>query len=98
MPRQPIYCTWEANSSKTHTPGSFRRGRVTSAAGWINSALGELARIEVDADDNPARSQHSAMMTIYPGAGTRVTQRTDGTIQISLVAESDAADPDAAGE
>ena len=40
---QPIYCTWEANGATAHTPGLFRRGRVTEASGWINSAIGSLS-------------------------------------------------------
>lgn len=61
---QPLYCTWEANGATAHTPGLFRRGRVTDVSGWINAAVGELARIEVQTQDVPAAKQESATVFV----------------------------------
>jgi len=59
---QPIYCTWAANGKKVHTPGLGRR--VTEVEGWVNSALGELATLYVESDDQPARHQQRALLHV----------------------------------
>lgn len=96
--RQPIYCTWTANGSKTHTPGSFRRGRVTEAQGWVNAAVGELARVEVAAPDAPASKQQEAELIIYPGEGTETVIAPTGVIRITKRAPAADSDPDQATE
>lgn len=70
---QPIYCTWEANGATAHTPGLFKRGRVNDVHGWINAAVGELARITVQGDGQAAREQRSAAAWIDVPKGCKVT-------------------------
>lgn len=79
---QPIYCTWEANGAVAHTPGLFKRGRVTEARGWVNAAVGELARLWVQSNDSAAREQEWAILDIKPAEGCKVTVGKDGTIRI----------------
>lgn len=98
MPQQPIYCTWTAKGRKTHTPGSFRRGRVTEATGWVNAAVGELARIDVCTQNAPARDQKDAALIIYPGEGTIIEHGEDGRITIIKRAPEPESDPDKAPE
>jgi len=61
---QPLYCSFTANGKKAHTPGTGQGGRVKDVSGWINSALGELAKIDVIAEDVQAKAQTWARMTI----------------------------------
>lgn len=80
---QPLYCTWEANGRKVHTPGRTQSGRVTAVKGWVNSALGEMVRIEVESCGNTAQHQETVKVEIRPAEGTAVTMLDDGTIMIS---------------
>lgn len=61
---QPLYCTWKANGKTAHTPGTGQGGRVKDVEGWVNSALGELAKIDVMAEDRQANAQSWARMTV----------------------------------
>lgn len=70
---QPIYCTWKSNGKSAHTPGTGRGGRVTRAEGWINSALGELAKLFVDCEDTYAGAQTWAAAEVTWPDDVRVT-------------------------
>lgn len=65
---QPIYCTWESEGKKAHSPGI--RPRVTWVDGWINSAVGSMARILVRCDGEKASEQEWARVCVQVEKGT----------------------------
>lgn len=70
---QPLYCSFTANGKKAHTPGTGQGGRVKDVTGWVNSALGELAKIDVMAEDVQAAVQSWARLTVTVPADADVT-------------------------